>query len=127
MKLPSFTEKGMVRKATPRILEVLRLRRDECKLAQELTVGRSIADLVILKANFARFWPEGPLSIAESAIISSLRKLGRASVDAIAKEVFMQAEPVRRLLLGRLLHWNLVRRTGGEFRSSQASKAWVSQ
>lgn len=114
----------MIRKATPRILETLRLCRDKCRLAQELTVGHSIADLVILRANFTHFWPEGPLSIAESAILSSLRRLGAANVDLIAKEVFMQAEPVRRLLLGRLSSWYLVRNIGGEFRSS---KAWVSQ
>jgi hypothetical protein len=120
-----FSEKRMVRKATPRILEALRLVQKQCKIAHELTVGYSIADIVILRANITRpFWPEGPLSVAESAILSSLRRLGTANVDAIAREVFMRAEPVRRLLLGRLSSWYLVQNYDGEFKTA---KAWVSQ
>lgn len=121
----ALTEKGMVRRATPRIMETLRLRGSECSVAHELTIGHSIADIVILRASMTGcFWPEGPLSVAESAILSSLRRLGAANVEAIAKAVFMQAEPVRRLLLGRLSSWYLVRRSGDEFRPA---KAWVSR
>lgn len=121
-----FTERNMVRRATPRVLETLRLEQSQCRIAHELTVGRSIADIVILRRTDAvgSFWPEGPLSVAESAILSSLRRLGSANVDVIAKEIFMNSEPVRRLLLGRLSSWCLVRNHDGNFKTS---KAWVSQ
>lgn len=120
-----LTEKRLVRLATPRIMDTLRLRDRECSVAHELAIGYSIADIVILRASSTScFWPERPLSVAESAILSSLRRLGSASVEAVAKAVFMQAEPVRRLLLGRLSSWYLVRRTRDEFRPA---KAWVSR
>lgn len=120
------TEKRMVRKATPRILEALRLTQDQCSVTHELTVGHSIADIVILRRTDAAgsFWPEGPLSVVESSILSSLRRLGTANIDVISKEIFMQAEPVRRLLLGRLSRWCLVQNQDGDF---STSKAWVSR
>lgn len=124
-RMTPITENRMVLRATPRIFEALRLSRNDCRFTHELTVGHSIADLVILRANVTKFWPEAPLSVAESAILSSLRRLGTANVDMIAKEVFMQTEPVRRLLLGRLSNWLLVRSEDtGEFRTI---KTWVSQ
>lgn len=120
-----ISEKRMVRKATPQILTALRLDQDQCRVAHELTVGHSIADIVILRTNATTsLWPEGPLSVVESAILSSLRRLGTADVELIAKEVFMNAEPVRRSLLGRLSSWSLVQNREGEFKSS---KAWVSR
>lgn len=121
-----ITEKHLVRKATPQVLEALRLTNDQCSVVHELTVGHSIADIVILRRAGAAccLWPEGPLSVVESAILSSLRRLGTSSADEIAQDVFMQAEPVRLLLLGRLSNWSLVRNHAGGFRTS---KAWVSQ
>src|SRR4051794_8030743 len=71
------TERRMVIKATPLVFSALRLSPAECRFTHELTVGLSIADLVILRTRCARLWPEAPLSIAESAVLSSLRKLGQ--------------------------------------------------
>jgi hypothetical protein len=119
------TEKGMVRRATPLVFAALRLSRSECVYAHELTVGPSIADLVILRARDARFWPSSPLSMAECAVLSFLRHHGAASVDTIAHNVFMRAENVHRLLLGRLSRWSLVRTSRlGQFR---APAGWVAK
>ncbi len=51
-----FTEKHMVRKATPQVLEALRLAKTQCSVAHEFTVGHSIADIVILNV-LVRTWP----------------------------------------------------------------------
>ena len=116
----------MVHEATPRVFEALRLVQEQCVVTHELTVGHSIADIVILrrKGGELHSWPEEPLSVVESAILSSLRRLEKADVEAIAKEIFMQTEPVRRLLLGRLSNWSLVHSRGGHFRMS---KAWLAR
>lgn len=121
-----FTEKTLVRKATPRVLEALRLTQEQCSVTHEFAIGSSIADIVILRRSDSAgsCGPDRPLSVVESAILSSLRRLGTANVDVIAKEVYMPAEPVRRLLLGRLSSWCLVRNQNGDFRTS---KAWVSR
>lgn len=116
----------MVHSATPRVLGALRLAHDECKIVHELAVGHSIADIAILRRaeSAGSYWPEGPLSVVESSILYSLRRLGTANVDAIAKEVFMQVEPVRKLLLGRLSNWSLVQNCNGDFRTP---RSWISQ
>ena len=111
-------ERYMVRRATRLVLDVFRWCRSDCLVAHELTVGKSIADLVILRPPSACRWPQAPLSIAESAILSSLRRLGEARVDTIADDVYMRADHVRRILLGRLSTWLLVQGVDeGPFRS----------
>lgn len=117
------TERRLVRKATPLVFDALRLCRSECRFVHELTVGRSIADLVILRRRRLQLWPEAPLTVNESAVLSALRHLGTSPLDTIAKAVYMRVEAVERILLGRLASWSLVRRKAdGCFR---ATATWV--
>jgi hypothetical protein len=118
-----ITERRLVHRATPLVFGALRLPQEECRFVYELTVGASIADLVILRAKRVHLWPEAPLSIAESSVYSALRRLGTAHVDTIAKSIYMRVEAVRKILLGRLASWLLVRgKKDGSFR---ATTSWV--
>ena len=114
----------MVRKATPFVFSALRLCQSQCRFTYELTVGHSIADLVILRAPAAGLWPAAPLSIVECAVLSSLRRLGEADLGSIADAVSMRADAVRRILLGRLSTWLLVREGKDVFRTRPS---WVAR
>lgn len=104
-----FSEKGMVQRATPLVFGALRLAKERCRFTHELSVGHSIADLVILRTRSTPLWPSAPLTMTESAILSCLRRLGQAHVDTIAESIFLRAAQVRNLLLGRLSTWKLAR------------------
>jgi hypothetical protein len=118
-----ISERGMVRRATPLVFEALSLSKDRCRFTHELSVGHSIADLVILHTRNTPLWPSAPLTIAESAILSCLRLLKEADIDTIAESVFLRAAQVRTLLLGRLSAWKLARtKDKAVFRSSTC---WV--
>jgi hypothetical protein len=118
-----ITERGLVRRATPRLLEVLRFCAHECRISHELPIGSSIADLVILRSRAARNWPDAPLTLAESVVLSALRQRGTARIDAISRDVFLSAGAVRRILAGRLADWGLVRPRDRGMVKAQAS--WV--
>ena len=118
-----LTERGMVRRATPFVLAALELCPDRCRVAHELTIGPAIADMVILRPRAERVWPEAPLTVAESIILSTLRQLGTARVDALSRQVFMSVAEVRDVLDGRLTEWRLVR--SKERGVVEARAAWV--
>lgn len=119
----AITERGMVRRATPFVLSSLSLCPSECRVAHEFPIGQSIADMVILRPVNEQVWPEAPLTVAESVVLSTLRQLGAARADTIGRQVFMPAEEVRALLDGRLAEWQLVRsRARGMI---EARAAWV--
>lgn len=113
----------MVRRATPFVLAALSLCPSECRVAHELPIGQSIADMVILRPVSERVWPEAPLTVAESVVLSTLRQLGAARADTIGRQVFMSADEVRALLDGRLSEWRLVRCK--ERGIVEAHAAWV--
>lgn len=119
-----ITERGMVRRATPFVMAALSLCPDQCHVAHELPIGQSIADMVILRSAKDPVWPEAPLTVAESLVLSALRHLGAARADTIGRHVFMSAEDVREILGGRLAEWRLVRPK--ERGIVEARAAWVS-
>lgn len=119
-----LTERGMVRRATAFVMAELSLCPDQCHVAHELPIGQSIADMVILRSAKVPVWPEAPLTVAESVVLSALRRLGAARADTIGRHVFMSVEDVREILDGRLAEWRLVRHK--ERGVVEARAAWVS-
>ncbi len=118
-----MTERGLVRRATPLLLGALSFCPERCRVTHELPIGHSIADVVILRTLRGHDGPEAPLTVAESVILSTLRRLGASRPDTIGRHVFMPADDVRELLEGRLASWRLVRsRTRGLI---EARAAWV--
>lgn len=118
-----ITERGMVRRATPLVLAALSFCPDQCRVAHELPIGQSIADMVILRPVREHVWPEAPLTVAESVVLSTLRRIGAARADTIGRQVFMSTDDVRELLEGRLSAWRLVR--SKERGMVEARASWV--
>lgn len=110
-----MTERTMLKRATSRLITKLGLNRDKCKMIRELPIGSTIADLVIIYHPSAHHWPAAPLSVAESAVLASIRHRGGSHTSRIGKDIAMSAATVRRLVDGRLSSLGLVRKSNDDF------------
>ncbi len=120
-----LTERGMVRRALPQIYPALDICKEHFRATKELTVGKSIADVVFYKSNDLAAWPEAPLSATESVILSIVRLRNSARLDTIARHTYLPIDEVEAAVMGRLVAWGLVRvRARGVV---EATREWVEQ
>lgn len=93
-----------------------------CGIERELVVGGSIADLVLLLGDGERRGQgPKPLSVAESVILSVLRRDGATTSDELSRRCGLNGKTAR--LLGRLDRMGLVKRTSSGRIS--ADRSWL--
>ena len=105
----ALTERGMVKRAIPGIYPALSISRDHFRTAKELTVGKSIADIVLYKFSQASNWPAAPLSAVESVVLSIVRLRNSVRLETIARHAYMSVDDVESVVKGRLSNWDLLR------------------
>jgi len=92
----------------------LRVPESRLSIQSEVTVGSSIADVVVLVHGRVRPAVEQPLTIQEAVVVSSLRQNGATRIDVLEERCGLERMGLRHGdSLARLSSWKIVQRSSG--------------
>lgn len=119
-----MTEAELVSQSIGHLLGTLGFDPQLAGVSQEIGVGRSIADIAVLKrpsANCRR--PLAPVSAAEAVLLSLLRVSGPTRIDILERRAHLPPGGLREGSMSKLEEWGLMRKgPGGRV---AASNPWV--